>query len=252
MPGNNISQAQSDSYNSNQIVSLGSHAVCDDPISVRLVAHDSSDIVPRPIIVPSQVTQKKDTPQHPTTCHTAQQVSIQIPMYHYVRPSRRDAQHSVVWNNSITPEEAADHYAHLAQLQQQGKTLTVFLSELEEFERTDCFPHTNITVLTFDDGWRDNYEFLLPLAKQYNVKANLGIIVDRLSRDPKNRIDSFMTYQEIVEMKDSGWFEIQSHSLTHTDLKQKSYDMQRQEICGSTKQLEKIFGVEISTFIYPM
>jgi peptidoglycan/xylan/chitin deacetylase (PgdA/CDA1 family) len=82
------------------------------------------------------------------------------------------------------------------------------MSEIEQFERTNCFPNQRIVALTFDDGRRDNYNFLLPLAKEFEIKANLGIIANRISRDPDNRIDSFMTYQEINEMKNSGWFEI--------------------------------------------
>lgn len=61
-----------------------------------------------------------------------------------------------------------------------------------------------------------------------------------------------MTFEEIRRMIDSGYFEIQSHSGTHTDLRQKSYEAQRLDICESTKYLEKLFDIKINNFVYPM
>ncbi len=191
--------------------------------------------------------------EQPTqTCIPQAQVNIEMYMYHYVRPTRRDAKWSVVYNNSVTPEIAREHYKHLNLLQNQGKIQTAFLSELEQFQSSDCFPHERIILLTFDDWRRDNYHFLLPLAKEFNIKSNLWIVADRIAFSEDTRVDSFMLFDEIRWMIDSWLFEIQSHSGTHTDLQQKNREAQRSEICESTKYFEQLFGVQMNTIIYPM
>lgn len=115
------------------------------------------------------------------------------------------------------------------------------MSEIQQYQATNCFPHPRVVVLTFDDGRWDNFNYLLPLAKEFDIKANLGIVANRISRDFDDRIDSFMTYDEIRRMIESGYFEIQGHSKTHTDLTAKGADAQRDEICTATKSLEDIF-----------
>ncbi len=215
-------------------------------------------------VVNDQYCEKEDAPEFepfafevvqpslPEICYPKEQVHIESYMYHYVRPTWWDAEWSVVWGNSITPEIASDHYQHLSRLQANGSIYLSFFSELEEFYEDDCFPHQRIILLTFDDGRRDNYNFLLPLAREYWVKANLWIIWNRLSWDPEERIDSFMTVGEIKEMLASGYFDLQSHSMTHTNLKLKNRNQQRHEICESTKYLEWIFERKINSFVYPM
>lgn len=106
-------------------------------------------------------------------CFPSHQVRINAYMYHYVRESHRDSSGSVVYGNSITPETARAHYEHLSSLQSQNKIHLAFGSEIEEWEKADCFPHSNIVMLTFDDGRWDNYHYLLPLAREFNIKANL-------------------------------------------------------------------------------
>ncbi len=214
---------------------------------------NNKDLLPEPLSLPKTVPVNVELPrQESEICYPADQVRIEIYMYHYVRPLHWDTPWSVVYNNSITPELARDHYKYLSQLQSSDRINIAYMSEIETFERQNCFPNTRMVVLSFDDGRRDNYEYMLPLAKEFNIKANLWIIVNRITSWTEERIDSFMNFQEILEMKQSWFFEIQSHSWTHTNLQQKWRDEQWTEICESTKYLEEIFDIEINSFIYPM
>lgn len=183
-------------------------------------------------------------------CLPMDQVEIIPYMYHYVRPIHRDPDYSVVSWNSITPDMAYNHFSRLSELQNSTDTKTIFTSELQKYQETNCFPHARMLVLIFDDGRRDNYHFLMPLAQQFDIKVNLWIIVNRISRE--ERIDSFMTWNEIQEMIHSGHFEIVSHSRSHTDLRKKNRNAQYKEICESKTRLEETFGVSINTFVYPM
>jgi peptidoglycan/xylan/chitin deacetylase (PgdA/CDA1 family) len=71
-------------------------------------------------------------------------------------------------------------------------------------------------MLTFDDGYYNNYLYAFPLLKKYEMKAVISIIgkyTDIYSLtiydDP---IYSHVTWDQIIEMVESGFVEIQNHS----------------------------------------
>lgn len=91
----------------------------------------------------------------------------------------------------------------------------------------------NIIVLTFDDGYLDNWVYVYPILKKYGFKATIFIspeFVDpRLSRRPNledvwsgrcNESDltsgGGLSFYELEEMERSGLIDIQSHTMTHT------------------------------------
>ena len=64
-------------------------------------------------------------------------------------------------------------------------------------------------ILTFDDGYDDNYTELYPLLQKYNVKATIFVIAAHLGTPHK------MTAEQVKELSDSGLVSIQSHTMTH-------------------------------------
>jgi len=183
-------------------------------------------------------------------CSPTNETNISIYMYHYVRPSHRDPQWSIIWGNSITPGTFDTHMAYVHALQKENKVHVWFMSELEQWQKEDCFPHKNIFIFTADDWWRDNYAYLFPTATKYGIKFNLGIIYDKTKATEK-REGPFSSIEEVQEMANHPLIEIQSHSMTHADLRMLPYHEQVQEICSSKEWLESLLGIEINTFIAP-
>lgn len=66
----------------------------------------------------------------------------------------------------------------------------------------------NPVLLTFDDGYRSNYELLYPLLQKYQMKAVISIIVMM----PDVGADNFLSWDMCREMAGSGLVEIGSHS----------------------------------------
>ena len=64
-------------------------------------------------------------------------------------------------------------------------------------------------LITFDDGYRSNYELLYPLLRKYQMKAVISIIVMM----PELPADNFLTWDMCREMAGSGLVEIGSHSF---------------------------------------
>ena len=98
---------------------------------------------------------------------------------------------------------------------------TISFAELIDFvENKVPLPEKPI-MLTFDDGYYNNYCYAYPLLKEYNAKAVISIIgkyTDLYSETPEENPNySHITWEQAREMCDSGLVEIQNHSYnSHT------------------------------------
>lgn len=131
------------------------------------------------------------------------------------------------------------------------------LSELADVVGT---PKT--VVLTFDDGYRDNYAAAHPLLVKYGAKATLFLVVDRFDRDwsstKKAHHDSGELMREaklrdaeVREMLDSGHWELAAHTLTHALLPALADDDRQREVADAKANLEDTFRTTVSSFAYP-
>ncbi|HLF23751.1 MAG TPA: polysaccharide deacetylase family protein, partial [Burkholderiales bacterium] len=112
-------------------------------------------------------------------------------------------------------------------------------------------------ILTFDDGYADNYGQLLPLLERHNAKAVIFALSDRTIRT--NAWDAAAGEPQAQLMDDaqlrachaSGRVEIGSHGLAHRHLPQLDDAAAAQEITDSKRALEALVGGEIVSFAYP-
>ncbi|WP_227016954.1 polysaccharide deacetylase family protein [Sinanaerobacter chloroacetimidivorans] len=88
-------------------------------------------------------------------------------------------------------------------------------------------------IITFDDGYYNNYLYAYPLLKKYNMKAVISIIgnvTDKSSEINDNNAQySYLTWDQLREMADSGLIEIQNHT----------YDMHENNGRGRQGSLKK-------------
>lgn len=103
----------------------------------------------------------------------------------------------------------------LKYLKKKGYT-AVTMTELIDFvEKGTPLPEKPV-LLTFDDGYYNNYLYAYPLLQKYKTKAVLSIIgkqTDAFSKTDDNHATySHVTWKQIQEMAASGLIEIQNHS----------------------------------------
>ncbi len=106
----------------------------------------------------------------------------------------------------------------------------------------------NPLVITFDDGYRDNYELALPTLEKYQVVATVFVATGYVGSQFQGK--PTMTPGQIRALADYG-IEIGGHSVTHPDLRQLNRCDLRKELAASKARLEDITGVELVSFAYP-
>jgi len=136
-----------------------------------------------------------------------------------------------------------------------------FLTMKELIEKKDNLPK-KVIVITFDDGYEDNYLNAFPILKKYNAKATIYLVVDRHNREWSSKKkahhnsgelknESKLKDEQIKEMLKSGLIEIGSHTITHPNLLKLYYNSSKEEIEKSKEILEKTFNIECVSFCYP-
>ena len=101
-----------------------------------------------------------------------------------------------------------------------------------------------LIVITFDDGYRDNYVNAFPIMKEFGLKGCVFCVSDEIGKE------SFLRLEEIHEMADAG-FEFGSHTMSHPELVHLDEKSKWLEISESKKRLEEMLGIPIPYFCYP-
>lgn len=111
--------------------------------------------------------------------------------------------------------------------------------------------------ITFDDGYKNNFEHALPLLKKYNLGATIFLITDFIDgKIPSmalagKRFDTpSLTWGEVRSMNEAG-IKFGSHSKTHAILAKMTKKEVEDELIGSKKRIEGMLGCRIDRFSYP-
>lgn len=134
-------------------------------------------------------------------------IELPIIMYHALVEKKSQQ------NKYFIPPEIFEE--DLKYLSDNGYT-AITMTELIDYVYNDAKLPEKPIILTFDDGYYNNFLYAFPLLKKYNQKAVISIIgiqSDRYSLlKDKNSYYSHLTWSEINEMIISGHVELQNHT----------------------------------------
>lgn len=162
---------------------------------------------------------------------------LPVLMYHSVNPQAAPENGLAVTVKSFERQIKflRDHKYNILPLEIAGKLVK---------EKKPIPPRT--VVLTFDDGYIDNYTYVFPILKKYNVPASFFLIFNEVGRPDR------LSWGMVREMQGSGLAFFGSHALGPEPLVNIESETElRRQIFGSKLALEKKLGNEVTSFSYP-
>ncbi len=167
----------------------------------------------------------------PGTDQIAQGRSVPIWMYHEVGDN--------LWGIESLFVSPSNMREQLQYLQDNGYQ-TIFFSDLTHLEDYD-----KPVILTFDDGYIGTYTELFPLLKEFNMKATVFVVTTSLGTEHD------INNEQAKEMSDSGFVEIQSHTVNHNELAKLGAEEQENELRQSQLDIAQVTGKIPYVLSYP-
>lgn len=133
------------------------------------------------------------------------------------------------------PENQAKYNAHDTDSANTDDTIQGSMPQIDNTEK--------MAIITFDDGWKSQYENAKPILDEFNFKATFYLVCDYIGNE--NRL----TWEEIAILQNEG-HGMGAHTMGHANLDKIPIDSQRYEIVESKKCLEDN-GIEANSFAYP-
>lgn len=195
-------------------------------------------------------------------------LTVPVLMYHHVRPGAGMI--------ATTPEHFEDQLRWLAK---NGYT-TLTTGQFARHLQGEGVPSKSV-LLTFDDGYLDNWVYAYPLLKKYGFKATVFLVTSWVHGGPprpclgqeglpdtpehracealieRGRSDQVaLRWSEVRAMQDSGLIEFHSHTHTHTrwDLDERAAEknlLMEHELVQSRAALAEHLGEVSDHFCWP-
>src|SRR5213596_788538 len=158
----------------------------------------------------------------------------------------------------ITP---AAFEAQMKELKDRGITV-IPMQDLLAWKRGEKNIPPRCAVISFDDGWKSQYEVAWPIMKKFGYTFTMFIYTEGV-RGGHFGGGEAITWEQLAEMRDAG-VDIQAHSETHQDLRKPydkiakkklsppEYEQWLQNEVGRCKEtLEQRLGIKVNCFAVP-
>lgn len=111
--------------------------------------------------------------------------------------------------------------------------------------------------ITFDDGYRDNFEVAAPILRRHKLPATFFLATDFIASDRAAPWDhvlvrrpEWMDWDQVRRLHQEG-HAIGAHTMSHIDLGKESPETVRAELAGCRSRLERELSAPVSLFAYP-
>jgi len=165
-------------------------------------------------------------------------VEAKVLMYHHVGPLPDNADDT---RRGLTVS-AENFESQLKYLKDNNYIISTLKELYEMISRGEDV--SRVIVLTFDDGYSDNFDYAWDTMQKYDVKGTFFIISGKIGQN------EYMSEQQIKNLSSFG-NEIGSHTVNHPSMENLSPDQARSELSDSKNALEELSGQSIISFCYP-
>ena len=154
--------------------------------------------------------------------------------------------HSVAHNNVFFTIKLKTFEKQMKYLKDKDYNV-IKLSDLISFLGSNKELPKKTVVLTFDDGFEDNYTNVFPVLKKYNFPAAIFLITGLINKEMNNSQNiplKILNWDQIQEMHQSGLIDFQPHTVNHQKIN-------KEEIINSKKEIEERLNKKCEFFAYP-
>ncbi len=166
----------------------------------------------------------------------------------------------------ITP---AAFEAEMKQLKDAGITV-ISMQDLLAWKRGEKNIPPRSAVVTFDDGWKSQYEVAWPMMKKFGYPFTMFIYTEGVRGGSLGGGEA-ITWEQLADMRDNG-VDIQAHTATHQDLREghnimlaapggkrtktkltgpQYEEWLQKEVVGCKQLLEQRLGIKVNCFAVP-
>lgn len=171
---------------------------------------------------------------------------IPILMYHMVSEKKRG---SKINKLRVSPAK----FRRQMQFLKENGYQSISFSDLVGYFKGGSIDVKKSVIITFDDGYKDNYSNAFPILKEFGYKAVFFIVTGFIDEESLWNIgdkERLINWDEIKEMFNAG-MEFGSHTVSHPSMVGCAGGKLFNEIGDSKRMLEKILGAEVVCFSYP-
>lgn len=167
-------------------------------------------------------------------------VQVPILIYHSVRPHGQN-ESPIQKYYDVSPDSFAKEMQYL---NDHGYVVIGLDYLAQALDQNIILPKKPI-VITFDDGWRNQYAYAFPILRKFNYTATFFIYTNAIGHD------YFLTWDQVRVMNNVG-MTIGGHTETHPYLLAiTDPQVLRDEILGGKRIIEDQIGQRIDLFAYP-
>lgn len=164
--------------------------------------------------------------------------TVPVLVYHQISPKKSSSK------ITVSEENFERQMAYLKNNGYHVLTMKQFLDFIDFRQR----PPKKSVVITLDDGWKSAKTIAYPILKKYGFTAVLFLYTDLVD---SNQTPLALGWDDVRALKDSGVFEIGSHTMTHSDLNNISDDRLQKELRESRQIILEKTGVTADVLAYP-
>jgi peptidoglycan/xylan/chitin deacetylase (PgdA/CDA1 family) len=164
--------------------------------------------------------------------------------------------HSVDDSDSVISVSPDNFKKQMRFLWRKGYGTLSLSNAIDCIRRGDSFPSGSL-VVTFDDGYRNNYTAAFPVLQEFGYCATVFLTTQHCGRtnnwpDQHPSIPELpmLSWDEIKEMTAHG-IEFGAHTRNHPNLTEVNTEIARREIIESKNEMEEKMGQSVELFSYP-
>jgi peptidoglycan/xylan/chitin deacetylase (PgdA/CDA1 family) len=142
---------------------------------------------------------------------------------------------------ALTTQEFEEQMAYLASNGYTAISPDQLLAHLKQGAQLPEKP----VLITFDDGYRDNYTNAYPIMKKYGFTATIFLLTDAIGHD-----DWYLDWEQVRQMRRDG-FVFGSHTLSHVALTDVSEEYAMFQLVKSREGMEWRLDEPVKYLAYP-